>query len=392
MLRIRDAIRTTLTLIVLAVLIAPLASAQEVPGLQINSERYIVIDAETGNVFAQRGADDEVAIASLTKVFTAVQALNMAPLDTPITTKPSDLQSAEATTMGFGPGETYTLRDLMYGMMLPSGNDAAYAIARSLGYQEGDTDEEAVQRFMDLLNQRVQDMGLVNTFLMNPDGWGVSGHYSSAADVAAFMQYASEYPFLMDVMGTASYTTSNGAITVTNTNKILNAYAPLIGGKTGYDNDSGWCLVNLAESGDARMIAVTLDGIAPDDWYDDNTTLLDYGFRQRAEIASSGERFDGDTVTWRYPDAIELARIGEQRASVGGEVARAALASTSREEMPSIGRSGNAAVSTEMLEPHSAGPWLAGLSAIALIGVRGALKWRDEGGTLLPSATRSSSR
>lgn len=373
---------------ILMVLLAPLSTrAQEVPELQINSTRYIVMDAETGAVYAQRGADEQVAIASLTKVFTAVQALNMAPLDTLITTNESDMKSSEATTMGFGPGETYTLRDLIYGMLLPSGNDAAHAIARSLGYREGDTDEEAVQRFMDLMNRRIQDMGLENTHLVNPDGWGVPGHYSSAADVAAFMQYASEYPFLVEVMGTRSYTTSNGALTVTNSNKILNSYEPLVAGKTGYDWDSGWCLVTLAEAGGSRMIAVTLDGIAPDDWYDDNMVLLEYGFDQKRELRSAGREFDGDVVTWRYPDAAELASVGEQRASVSGEMATdSASRQPGRDSRDSVGKT----TSPPPFETASAGPWIAGVAAVALIGVRGALKWRDLGGALHSSGLRRS--
>lgn len=378
MLIVRYIARAILPVIALMVLLSPVIAAQEVPELQVNSSRYIVIDADTGEIYAQRDADKQVAIASLTKVFTAVQALNMAPLDTVITTSEADLVSAEATVMGIGPGETYTLRDLIYGMMLPSGNDAAHAIARSLGYQKGDTDEEAVQRFMDLLNQRIQNMGLENTHLLNPDGWGVPGHYSTAADVAAFMQYASEYPFLVKVMGTSSYTTSNGAITVTNSNKILNSYAPLVGGKTGYDWDSGWCLVNLAESGDARMIAVTLDGVAPDDWYDDNRVLLEYGFERKAELESAGKAFNGDTVAWHYPDAAELASIGDHRTSVTGEVAtlelpgRATAQDTSRAVSPAI---------EAPSEPFaSAGPWLAGIAAVSLVGLSGALHWRDTGG------------
>lgn len=383
MLDLRNRLRAAIPLILVALLLAPTLTAQEVPSLQINSERYIVIDAETGEIYAQRGANDRVAIASLTKVFTAVQALNMAPLDTIITTKESDLQSTEATVMGFGPGETYTLRDLIYGMMLPSGNDAAYAIARSLGYQEGNTDEEAVQRFLDLLNQRIKDMGLENTFLMNPDGWGVPGHYSSAADVAAFMQYASEYPFLVDVMGTSSYTTSNGAITVTNTNKILNSYAPLLGGKTGYDNDSGWCLVNLAESGNTRMIAVTLDGVAPDDWYDDNMTLLEYGFDQKASLASGGGVFDGEVVSWRYPDAIELARVGEQRTNVAGEIAN--VRTIPQNAPPESGRRGAPVIADRFDDLPSAGPWLASLAAVSLVGLSGFFHWRGTGGTFSPA-------
>jgi D-alanyl-D-alanine carboxypeptidase len=292
--------------------------------------------------------------------------------------------------MGFGPGETYTLEDMIYGMMLPSGNDAAYAVARTLGYRDGDTEEEAVQRFMDLVNQRISNMGLENTFLKNPDGWGVPGHYSSAADVAAFMAYAAEYPFLVEVMGTSSYTTSNGLITVTNTNKVLNSYAPLIGGKTGYDWDSGWCLVNIAEDGDARMIAVTLDGVAPDDWYDDNLVLLDYGFEQKDQLLASGDPFDGTTISWVYPDSAELASVGEAQASVGGNLVTA---------------SGDTVLDANVDAPRgrgmsledqrtfaSAGPWLAGVSAVALVGLSGALNWRNTGGTFSTASLRRSPR
>lgn len=368
-------------LIALAVITAmtsqPIAAAQEVADLQVNSSHYIVVDANTGEVYAQRGASDQVAIASLTKLFTAVQALSMAPLDTVITTDESDMMTTEATTMGFGVGETYTLQDMIYGMMLPSGNDAAHAIARSLGYQEGDSPDESVARFMGLVNQRVQNMGLEDTNLVNPDGWGVEGHYSSAWDVAAFMQYALQYPFLVDVMGTSSYTTSNGAITVSNSNKMLNSYSPLLAGKTGFDNDAGWCLVNVAESGGTQMIAVTLDGVAPDDWYDDNRVLLDYGFQRKSEIATSGDEFNGDTLAWSDPDAAQLANAGEIQTSLQGDPAapsRSGYTPPARSDGQIIDRTA-AAFSPG---PSSAGPWLAVTAAVALVGARGALHWRDK--------------
>lgn len=291
---------------------------QEASQLQVNSKHYIVLNADTGDVFAQKGAHDQVAIASLTKVFTAIEALELAPLDTEITTNESDLMPADATTMGFGPGETYTLRDLLYGMLLPSGNDAAHAIARGLGAQPGDSDEQAVQRFMDLVNQRVADMGLKDTHLVNPHGWGVPGHHSSAWDVAAFMRYAMNYPTFVEIIGTMSYTTSNGLITVTQSNKMMNSYAPLIGGKTGYDDDAGWCLVNLAQEDATKMIAVTLDGIAPDDWYDDNRVLLDYGFSQQVALTQSNQPFAGDVASYIDPAAAEIGRSVEAGESVNG--------------------------------------------------------------------------
>lgn len=288
-----------------------LAGAQEVSKLGINSARYIVIDAATGNVYAQRNADKRVAIASITKIFTAVQAMEMASLDTPITTADWDLRSPDGgyfgsngTLMGFDAGETFTLEDMLYGMLLPSGNDAANAIARTLGGQPGDSNEEAAQRFIALVNQRVIDMGLEDTHFMNPHGWGEDDHYSTAADIATFARLVANYPVLMRIMGTKSYTTSNGELTVTNTNRSLTLYPSVIAGKTGYDWDAGYCLLNFARRGDITMIAVTLDGIAPDDWYDDSARLLEYGFEQQAE----GGSFRGDVLTYTDPSAPEIAR------------------------------------------------------------------------------------
>lgn len=367
------------------------ATAQEADELQITSERYVVVDVATGQVYAQRGANDRVAIASLTKVFTALQALEMAPLDTEITTRDSDLRSPEGsyfgtsgTLMGFGVDETYTLEDMLYGMLLPSGNDAANAIARSLGARPGDTDAEAVQHFMDLLNQRIADMGLENTFLMNPHGWGVEGHYSSASDVAAFNRFITQYPTLMEMMGTGSYTTSNELLTVNNTNRSLDQYPSVEAGKTGFDLDAGYCLVNIARREETGMIAVTLDGVAPGDWYDDNATLLDYGFDQQSTLASSGAEFEGDIAAFLDPSVASIARSAKPSTSFAAGAVAAAVpaepgqpALTAQEPAPvPVVRSGTDRIAESSL-------WIAAIAAVGLVGFRGLLSFRH------PSTTKA---
>ncbi len=357
-------------------------AAQEAVELAINSARYICTNADTGAIFAQRGAHDQVAIASLTKVFTAMEAVNIAPLDTRITTTEDDLQPADATTMGFGPGETFTLEELIYGMLLPSGNDAAYAIARSLGAQEGDSAEEAVQRFMDSMNQRIALMGLENTHLLNPDGWGVEGHYSSAADVAAFMAYASTNPFILEVMGTARYTTSSG-YNLVNSNKVLTSAPSVLGGKTGYDWDSGWCLVQIAERQSTRIIAVTLDGVAPDDWYNDNLVLLDYGFSQQKALGSRA--FDGEFVKWTDPAPAIFAESGEPEALISGESGGELVVSTGEAEIASVPERVPAGASrTVSSAPGNdglgRGAILGGIGATALAAGMAFSRWTDFGG------------
>lgn len=371
-------------LLILVPLLRMPAMAQEAAELQITSQRYIVVDAATGHVLAQRGANERVAIASLTKVFTAVQAMEMAPLDTPITTRDSDLRSPEGsyfgtsgTLMGFAVDETYTLEDMLYGMLLPSGNDAANAIARSLGARPGDTDEEAVQHFMDLLNQRIADMGLENTFLKNPHGWGVEGHYSTASDVAAFNRFILQYPKLTEIMGTGRYTTSNGLLTVTNTNRSLNQYPSVEAGKTGFDLDAGYCLVNIARREETGMIAVTLDGVAPGDWYDDNATLLDYGFDRQSELLSSGERFEGDVASFIDPSSASIARSAKPSTSYAPAAAVAAPESRSPAEaaaaqevdVPAVVAAGEPRIAEGSL-------LLAAVTAVGLLGYRGLLSFR----------------
>lgn len=364
-------------------------AAQEAPQLKINSTRYIATNADTGAIFAQRDARERVAIASLTKIFTAVEALSIAPLDYEITTTEDDLQSTDATIMGFGPGMTYTLEELIYGMMLPSGNDAAHAISRSLGYESGDSAEEATQRFMDKVNQRVLNMGLEDTHLLNPDGWGVPGHYSTAADVAAFMAYASQNEFLLKVMGTRTYRTERGS-NLTNTNKALWNAPSVLGGKTGYDWDSGWCLVQIAQREDTRIIAVTLDGIAPDDWYNDNLVLLDYGFSQQKAIGN--KEYPGEHVVWQNPDPALFAQAGSGEASITGESIGGKKIVT-REETEQVAKPEHTEKPQRMEQPVSvprSSSLLAGLGATALAGGMAAAQWTAAGGdrtaaTVVPS-------
>lgn len=291
----------------------------------ISSKRYIVIDADTGEVFVEHNADEEVAIASLTKVFTTIEALELADLNTPITTNSSDMFDAESTTMGFGPGETFSLKDLLYGMMLPSGNDAAHAIARSLGYQQGDTDDEAVGNFIGLINQRLADMGLTNTHLENPHGLSQDGHFSTARDLATFTMYALNYPTFQQLIGASSYSTENGYY-VSNTNKLLGSYSGIIGGKTGYDDEAGYCLIEVATRGGSTMISVTLDGEAPDIWYQDNAILLDYAFETKAAREAAGQQITNSRVSYRDPDAALILAQSRGGNSIGQEPAPSPLA------------------------------------------------------------------
>ena len=373
--RAYGAVSLAVVLLVFAALWAPLALAQEVPDLQITSTNYIAIDAETGEIYAQRGAHERRAPASLTKVFTAIETIESASPDMQVITSESDLVSEFASQVGFAPGESFTVEELLYGMMLPSGNDAARALARSLGAEEGDTDEEALNRFLARLNQRIQNMGLTDTQLVNPDGWGVPGHYSSAYDLAAFTMYALRYPRFVKAFSTGTYETADGSYEFRNNNRMLRIYDGIVGGKTGYDDDAGWCLINVAERNGRRVIAVTMNGVAPDDWYDDNRVLLDYALDQQALRAETGSGITGEVVRFRDPDAATILWMGTAGGVIGQPTLRAAPEARSVAPQP-------VAIPGEQLGVSGAG-WTAALCVAAgLIAVHGFATWRLRSGRL----------
>jgi serine-type D-Ala-D-Ala carboxypeptidase (penicillin-binding protein 5/6) len=367
----RHAFIVATAILVVAAAAAPLALAQEVPELQITSTNYIAIDAETGEIYAQRGAHEQRAPASITKMFTAVEAIESAGSDEVITTSEADLVSEFASQVGFEPGETFTVEDLLYGMMLPSGNDAARALARGIGAEAGDTDEEALDHFLDRLNQRIDNMGLTDTQLVNPDGWGVPGHHSSPYDLAAFMMYALRYPRFVKAFSTLEYETADGSYVFRNNNRMLRTYDGIVGGKTGYDDDAGWCLINVAQRDGRRVIAVTMNGVAPDDWYDDNRVLLDYALDQQALRAETGGPITGELVSYRDPDAANILAFGSAGAAIGEPIA---LESTVQASAPA--HSALASAPAPGLAVSGAGLSVAAAVAIMLIVVQGFTTWQ----------------
>jgi D-alanyl-D-alanine carboxypeptidase len=371
--RAQGAVSLAIVLFVATTLWAPLARAQEVPELQITSTNYIVIDAETGEIYAQRGAHEHRAPASLTKVFTAIETIESLPPDAEVTTSKADLVSEFASQVGFSPGEHFTVEELLYGMMLPSGNDAARALARTAGAEEGDTDEEAVNRFLSRLNQRIQNMGLTDTHLVDPDGWGVPGHYTSPYDLAAFMMYALRYPRFVKAFSTLDYETADGSYAFRNNNRMLRTYDGIVGGKTGYDDDAGWCLINVAQRNGRRVIAVTMNGVAPDDWYDDNRVLLDYALDQQALRAETGGGIIGEVVRFRDPDAAVILAMGSAGGMIGEPAVKAAPKVRPGAPQP-------VAVPVERVGASGAG-WNAALCvAAALIVVQGFATWQLRSG------------
>lgn len=281
------AFRRALRLIVLIALVAATFGFEPVPlraaEPDIAARSAIVIDADTGAVLYAKNPDEPWAPASLTKIVIALVALESAPLDQTLTVEQYDLVGE--ASMGLAAGDELTLETALYGLLLPSGNDAAMTIARNLGGLPGDSPQESVDRFMRRTNLMLERMGLHNTHLLNPHGLDQPGHRSTARDLALVTREALRDPTFRRIIGSPIY--QDGRYALQQSNRLLGSYPGLIGGKTGITDGCGYCLMEAAER-DGRTVIAVLLGSTAEAWYQDAETLLDYGFAQLAQ-GSAGQ-------------------------------------------------------------------------------------------------------
>ncbi len=249
----------------------------------LSAQSAILIEAESGRVLASKNADLPLAMASTTKIMTALVALELAEPDTVITVDPLAV-GVEGSSIYLSAGEELTLEQLLYALLLRSANDAAAAIAIGLC--------GSIEAFAEQMNCRAKDLGLVATHFTNPHGLDDDDHYTTARELAIISRAALQVPLIRKISSTyKANIPQNGvenARLLVNHNKLLRRYEGCIGLKTGYTKKSGRSLVSAAERDGVTLIAVTIN--APDDW-NDHTALLDYGFSQlsRVALATKGE-------------------------------------------------------------------------------------------------------
>jgi D-alanyl-D-alanine carboxypeptidase (penicillin-binding protein 5/6) len=260
---------------------APAPAALPQPG----AKAAILVEYPSGRVLYQKESHARLAQASTTKIMTAVIAIEYGNLNDVVTIAPADV--VRGSSMGLKAGERQTLRNLLYGLMLPSGNDAAMAIARHLGTKvqlrfPAARRQEPVSYFILMMNTRALQLGLKDTHFVNPHGLDARGHYSSAYDLASLTWHAMKYkPFNEIVRQPAAVVPGHS---LRNINKMLEEYPGAQGVKTGYTGRAGLCLVTSAARNGKQLISVVLN--APH-WTADSTALLDYGFAQLAAAPAS---------------------------------------------------------------------------------------------------------
>ena len=238
----------------------------------VSAASAVLINADTGTVIWEKNAYEQRAMASTTKIMTALLTAEAGDLDKRFTVD-SYAINVEGTSMGLKEGDIVTRRGLIYGMLLPSGNDAANAAAVNIS--------GSMSSFAELMNKKAKELGLMNTHFVNPSGLDANGHYTTAYDLARLAAAALENPVFAEICRCSDAQVEYGNPPylrwLANSNKLLWQYEGCIGVKTGFTDNARRCLVSAAERNGVRLICVTLN--APDDW-DDHRKILDYGFRQ----------------------------------------------------------------------------------------------------------------
>lgn len=252
------------------------SAAATPPDPDVTAASAIVVDLSSGAVLWGRDIHAQRAPASVTKIMTALVAADLASLDTKVTVQDSDLVGE--SSMGLQSGETVTVEALLYGMLLPSGNDAATALARTLGMQPGDTmPAQSIQHFVDKMNAKAKTLGTKETHFTNPHGLDEPGHLTSAADLALIATAFAANPTLMRIAGTVTY--DGFGHTIHNLNKLLydGRYPSVIGGKTGQTDEAGYTLVEISSQNGRQILSVEL-GTTADAFWTDAIHLLAYGY------------------------------------------------------------------------------------------------------------------
>lgn len=246
------------TAITVAALLFPVQAAA------VSAEKSILLDANTGRVLYAKNADSRSLIASTTKIMTALVVCEQCNVLDRVRI-PKEAVGIEGSSMYLQENEVLTVQELLYGLMLRSGNDAAVALAIYCG--------GTVEGFSELMNDKAALLELNGTHFVNPHGLDAPDHYSCAADLATLAAYAMDNPVFAMTVGTKTVTIGDRSLR--NHNKLLWQLDGAEGVKTGYTKAAGRILVSSVMRQGRRLIAVTIN--APDDW-NDHKTLMEKGF------------------------------------------------------------------------------------------------------------------
>jgi D-alanyl-D-alanine carboxypeptidase (penicillin-binding protein 5/6) len=234
---------------------------------EITALSAAVVDDQCGDLIFDKDSHRRLPPASITKIVTALVAVETSDPDEIVDVNVDNFFAGDGTVMGLKTGMRLSMRDLLYGLLLPSGNDAAVAIARHVA---GD-----VPSFVNRMNAKVRDLGLQDTHFTNPHGLDAAGHYSSAYDMAMLGRYAFKEPVIAEVVKTQHYQPDWDGAELWNGNLLLWLYPDADGMKTGWTEKAGQTMVATAQRDGHRLFVAVMGS---QDRYTDVIRLLDWGF------------------------------------------------------------------------------------------------------------------
>lgn len=283
--------RTALIIFVVLLLLSNIEVFLADDCISVSADSAVLICSDTGKVLYAKNDREKRPMASTTKIMTALLALEYSESNNKDVTITDEMIRTEGSSMGLMQGYVISIENIVKGMMMCSGNDAA----NTLAYAVAGSKEE----FSNLMNERAAQLGMNNTHFVTPSGLDDEDHYSTAYDMAMLGAYAMDNKNFSDIVSQKSikvkFVNPSETRTYKNHNKLLNLYEGCIGIKTGFTKKAGRCLVSCAQRDGSKLIAVTLK--APNDW-DDHQKMYDYGFSKVRNIELNEEetRFSVDVV------------------------------------------------------------------------------------------------
>ena len=245
------------------------SNVSELP--KTNSRRYIVYDRISKSMIIGKNEDVKSAMASTTKIMTTIVILEKADLNEKVTVS-AKAGGTGGSRLGLKRGDKASVRDLLYGLMLRSGNDAAVALAEHVG--------GSVKGFAELMNEKASELGLTNTHFVTPHGLDDANHYTTALELAKLTDYAMDNETFAKIVGTKSTTIyiNNQSRQINNTNELLGVLNGVVGVKTGFTNNAGRCLVTETKRNNMDIITIVLGADTKKDRTKDSVNLIEYTF------------------------------------------------------------------------------------------------------------------
>ena len=303
-----------------AVLAAPIQASSPPP--TVDAAAWYVV-GEDGAVLAQRNASRERAIASITKLMTAIVVLEQAELTDVVRVSPRAANVGESTVY-LQAGEELTVGALLQAMLVRSANDAAEALAIHVG--KGST-----ERFVVLMNEKARELGLADTHFENPHGLDAAGHVSSARDTTALLRYALGVPFVRNALSRSTVSLPGGRVFPT-TDDLLVSWPTLVGGKTGHTQAAGWSEAAAASDGGVTAYGTVLGSDTRASRNDALKELLEFGLTQyRRVIGINRSRVYATAATGYGRPNVELVapRVVESTVRIGTPLLERVIVPTS---------------------------------------------------------------